>query len=587
MVRIDLGCGAAKESGFTGVDRYLLPGVDVIANLDEPLPFHTDTVDLIFASHSLEHVKNLLATMKEIYRVCKHGAQLCLLAPYSEQKLNVANPYHAWQFNEHTPRFWTSYPKAPVDPEELNNQFPDQWGLSRTDNSDPGIDIRLARMEHFYYPRYVPLPIPEQRRLRHERMDVCDHILYHLIVWKGDERVPGKSFDAYLNELQPYEPSYLALLRQRETEALVRKQTAESGPLPAEARAGAARDRDQALADTAVLENELALLRLTRANEQSAEKEQVRELLSNFTGELTRVSKICADQAEIIRQMATELKDAAAYNRVLRDEAARSGRELEFARADLRRESARLTESQAEAQAVLTAKLALTQAELETTAALLGLHHQKEELLNAEVAAARREAATSFQAEERWRALYTAAKHSVGRLYDETRRSRPALVRAAGLVIGRQSQIDQLIDAFVPLRSYSDQHFGSGRASVVLQGDLNEVPYREYEIPFDLDCLKSVVLAIRPLLSGSGGSAGVEIVSAEREILVQSVLPLDDIQPDEVTEFQLPVPLTGLKRTWLLRVFVRGAEAPVPVYELAQGTLFHGVTQYFPFVLFK
>jgi hypothetical protein len=143
-----------------------------------------------------------------------------------------------------------------------------------------------------------------------------------------------------------------------------------------------------------------------------------------------------------------------------------------------------------------------------------------------------------------------------------------------------------LRDAFVPLRSYCDQHFGSGRASVVLESDLTEVPYREYEIPFDLDCLKSVFLAVRPLLSGSGGSAGIEIVSSESEILVQSVLPLDAIQPDEITEFRLPAPLTGLKRTWLLRVFVRGADAPVPVYELAQGTLFRGVTQFFPFVLF-
>jgi SAM-dependent methyltransferase len=616
MVRIDLGCGTNKQLGFIGVDRYPLPGVDVIANLDEPLPFPTDSVDLVFASHSLEHVKSLLATMKEIYRICKHGAQLSVLAPYSEQKLNIANPYHTWRFNEHAPRFWTSYSKAPIDPEEFNHQYASQWGLSRSDNSEADIDIRLARMECFYFPQYVLLPTCEQRRLRQERMDVCDQILFHLIVWKGDERIWAKSFDAYLNEFQPYEPNSLAVLRQRGTEALVRKQTLdleESHSLLADLRqqladatTGAARDRDQAVADAAVLKSELTLLRLTSGNEQSGAKEELRELrarLATFTEEFTRMTKICVDQTEVIRQTTTELRDTAAYNRVLRDEVAQVGSELEFARVDLLRESARLTELQGEAsslretcralearsesQALLTAKLALTQAELDATAALFGLERQKEELLNLQVAAATRESAASSHEAERWKEISGVARRSLGSLYDEIRTTRPALVRAAGFVIGRRRQQGALRDAFVPLRNYCDQHFGSGRASLVLGGDLNQVPYREYEIPFDLDCLNSVCLAIRPLLPGSSGSAGIEIVSSESEILVQTLRPLDAIQPGEITEFRLPVPLTRLKKTWWLRVFVRGAEDPVPIYELAQGALFRVVTQFYPFVSFK
>jgi SAM-dependent methyltransferase len=616
MGRIDLGCGATKESGFIGMDRYALPGVDIIANLDEPLPFQTDSVNLIFASHSLEHVKDLLATMKEIYRVSKHGAQLCILAPYSEQKLNLANPYHVWQFNEHTPRFWTSYPKAPVDPEELNNQLPSQWGLSRTDNSDPGIDIRLARMELFYYPRYITLPISEQRRLRQERMDVCDQILYHLIVWKGDEQSLAKPFDEYVNELQPYEPRYLAFLKQRASEALLARPTPEleeSHSIVAdlrhqleEAKASVARDRDQAVAGAAALTNELTLLRLAQANEQSGAKEEIRELrahLARFAEDLTRFSKACVDQTEVIRQITTELKDTAAYNRILQDEAARTGRELELAKADLRRESTRLTESQgevsslredlralqtsAESQALLAAKLALTKAELEATSALLDMGRQKEGLLHAQVATATREAAVSSQEAERRKALLTVARRSLASLYQESRLLQPALLRVAGFAIGRHRQPDHLRDSFGPLRNYSDKHFGSGRASLVLGGDLSEVPYREYEIPFDLDRLKSVSLAIRPFLLGSSGIAGIEIVSSESEILVQAVVSLDAIQPDEITEFRLSAPLTSLKKTWQLRVFARGADAPVPVYELAQGALFRHVTQVFPFVSFK
>src|SRR5262245_31362358 len=90
MLSIDLGCGARKQPGFYGVDRYPVPGVDAIVDMDGPLPFRDESVDLMVASHSLEHVNNLLATMKEIYRICKHGSQLCVVAPYSEQKLNQA-----------------------------------------------------------------------------------------------------------------------------------------------------------------------------------------------------------------------------------------------------------------------------------------------------------------------------------------------------------------------------------------------------------------------------------------------------------------------------------------------------------------
>ena len=78
MIKLDLGCGRAKSPGFIGVDRFALPGVDLVVDLNKRLPFEDDSVDLISASHSLEHIENLMATMSELYRVCKHGAQICV-----------------------------------------------------------------------------------------------------------------------------------------------------------------------------------------------------------------------------------------------------------------------------------------------------------------------------------------------------------------------------------------------------------------------------------------------------------------------------------------------------------------------------
>src|SRR6185312_10096717 len=158
--------------------------------------------------------------MREIYRICKHGAQICIVAPYSEQKLNRANPHHTSVFNEHTPRFWTDYENCVIDPEDYYHPQTNTWGLSRSDNSDPGLDIRLVRIEYFYFPEYAHLPPSEQRRMRMERLDVCDQLLYHLIVWK-ESGGAAKPFDDYVSQFQPYEPEYISLLRHRGLQMVV------------------------------------------------------------------------------------------------------------------------------------------------------------------------------------------------------------------------------------------------------------------------------------------------------------------------------------------------------------------------------
>jgi hypothetical protein len=533
MIQIDLGCGMNKQAGFIGVDRYPLSGVDVLVNLNQTLPFRDDSADLIFASHSLEHVEALPAIMKELYRISKHGAQICIIAPYSEQKLNLANPYHHCKFNEHTPSFWTSYPRAPIDFDEFNHPQATQWGLSMSDNSDPGIDIRLVRMECFYFPKYAGRPPSEQRRLRQERMDVCDQIMYHLIVWKGDELNPAKSFDNCVSELQPYEPKQVESLRQRGPDALLQ--------------------------------------------DKAEELEALSAMLANLPNQSVD-NKICGasdhDRADMTDRISTGLHEIAAYNRMLRDELATT------------RENLRVLQAGLESNTVLQAKLSLTQAELEATSALLGIGRRKEESLNAEVAAARGDLMAATEEIDRWKGLYSIARRSLDDLYAEARTLPMPGMGVAGFVIGRRREPEQLGDRFVALREYCDRQFHAAGACLVFSGDLNSVPYREYEIPFDLDTLNSISLAIRPLLPGSAGTAGIEIVSADCKILAQTMLPLADVEPGAITEFRLPVPLTGLRKTWLLRVFVRGAEAPVPLYELAKGTLFRGVTQFLPFVSF-
>lgn len=184
-MKLELGCGTQTRPGFVGVDRFPMKGVSALVDLDSPFPFATNSVDMILAYHSLEHVKDIMFTMREVWRIAKPGAQVCIVAPYYAQGLNLANPYHKQGFNEHTPRFWTDSPTSGVDPLEYHQPpYGQIWGMSRSDHSNPGLDLRCVRMEFFYFQEYWGLSPARQRSARQKYMNVCEQFLIHLVVFK-------------------------------------------------------------------------------------------------------------------------------------------------------------------------------------------------------------------------------------------------------------------------------------------------------------------------------------------------------------------------------------------------------------------
>lgn len=221
-MKLDIGCGKVKSEGFIGIDRFILKGVDIVADLNNPLPFFNDSVDFLLASHSLEHVNDLIAVMQEIYRISRHGAQICIVAPYYNQNLNLANPYHKQVFNEHTPRFWTNASTVSIPSVEFAHPHATEWGLAQSDHSDPGIDFRCLRMEFFYFPQYRNLPHDEQREIRRKYIDVCDQIMYHLIVIKkptGESEVKELS-----KKIIFYEPPYVTVRKLQEQHEYLKRE---------------------------------------------------------------------------------------------------------------------------------------------------------------------------------------------------------------------------------------------------------------------------------------------------------------------------------------------------------------------------
>ncbi len=89
VVKIDLGCGPYKKEGYIGIDILDLPGVDIVANIEEGLPFIPDqSVDEIISSHVLEHIVNLEKVMSEFHRILKPTGVKKIAVPH------FSNPYY-------------------------------------------------------------------------------------------------------------------------------------------------------------------------------------------------------------------------------------------------------------------------------------------------------------------------------------------------------------------------------------------------------------------------------------------------------------------------------------------------------------
>ncbi len=184
MLKIDIGCGPVKEEGYIGIDRYALPGVDIVADLNNGIPLEDNSVDVVYFGHSLEHFDNLGNILKEIHRVCKNNAIMNVLAPYSNNYCNLVNPNHKLQFNEHTFRYYTNYECSWLDPQLWQFPYYYHWGLASGDYSQCNIDIRCIDMEFFYHNKYNNLSNELKNLARESLNNVCLQILYTLVICK-------------------------------------------------------------------------------------------------------------------------------------------------------------------------------------------------------------------------------------------------------------------------------------------------------------------------------------------------------------------------------------------------------------------
>ena len=100
---LDVGCGGRKLPGSIGMDRVKELNPDFLHDMEDmPWPFKNNEFDLVFLNHALEHVSDILETLKEIHRITKKGGHVVIQVPYFRATDAYADPTHKHFFTSRT-----------------------------------------------------------------------------------------------------------------------------------------------------------------------------------------------------------------------------------------------------------------------------------------------------------------------------------------------------------------------------------------------------------------------------------------------------------------------------------------------------
>lgn len=135
LLKIDLCCNKYKRPGYTGVDWGDDTDADIKHNLDiTPWPFKDNSVGVFRMQDALEHLKDGVQTMKEIYRCLAPKGWALIEVPSTDGRGAYQDPTHVSFWNSNSFWYYTKqdqaqYIGAPVK-FQLNrilNYFPTQY----------------------------------------------------------------------------------------------------------------------------------------------------------------------------------------------------------------------------------------------------------------------------------------------------------------------------------------------------------------------------------------------------------------------------------------------------------------------------
>lgn len=161
-MKLDIGCGPNKKEGFTGMDQYALPGVDVVHDARvTPWPFEDGSVEEVHCSHFLEHLtgQERVAFFNELHRVMAVGAKGTIITPHWASNRAYGDPTHQWppmaeMAYMYLSREWRTsqavHTDKSVNPQGYDCDFEATWGYSVA----PYLQVRNDEYKQFAISNY-------------------------------------------------------------------------------------------------------------------------------------------------------------------------------------------------------------------------------------------------------------------------------------------------------------------------------------------------------------------------------------------------------------------------------------------------
>ena len=113
-IKLDLGCGISPRKGFYSVDYLDIDGIDIQADLNEPLDLIPSfSIDYIYSRHVLEHIDKFIPLMREIHRIAKKGATIELIVPHFSNVYGFSDPTHVRVFGLYSMSYFVSLENQP------------------------------------------------------------------------------------------------------------------------------------------------------------------------------------------------------------------------------------------------------------------------------------------------------------------------------------------------------------------------------------------------------------------------------------------------------------------------------------------
>jgi SAM-dependent methyltransferase len=101
MNRLYLGAGKDRKEGFTHVDMYPFPGIDIVCDIEKGLPLEDSVADYVYSQDFMEHLhpEKKVFVINEIWRVLKPGGRMEHYIPNAGSRNDFGSPSHLSHWN--------------------------------------------------------------------------------------------------------------------------------------------------------------------------------------------------------------------------------------------------------------------------------------------------------------------------------------------------------------------------------------------------------------------------------------------------------------------------------------------------------